>query len=89
MGGPARFTDRQDTTFKPGVYSGNKRFGNTLFNPGNEPSFTTPELYNYVNRQALAVQKSRFVAKSHHAPTPPGLPGTATPAPWNHGCSGT
>ncbi|GAB0134207.1 hypothetical protein EsDP_00002588 [Epichloe bromicola] len=81
MSGPARFTDRLDTTFKPVVYSGNNQFGNTLFNPGNEPSFTTPYLYNSVNRQALAVQKSRFIANSYYRPTPPG--------PWNHGCSGT
>ncbi|KAK2612709.1 hypothetical protein QQS21_001326 [Conoideocrella luteorostrata] len=77
MGGPSTFTDRLEMTFKPGVYSGNKQFGNTLFNPGNEPSFTTPYLYNYVNRQDLAVKRSRFIAKSYYAPTPAGLPGNS------------
>lgn len=59
------------------MYGGNGEFGNTLFNPGNQPSFTTPYLYNYVNRQDLAVEKSRFIAKSYYAPTPDGLPGNS------------
>lgn len=75
--GTEKFVDRLEMTFKPGVSSGNSQFGNTLFNPGNEPSFTTPYLYNYVNRQDLAVQRSRFVAKSYYKPTPDGLPGNS------------
>lgn len=59
------------------MHSENGAFGNTLFNPGNEPSFTTPYLYNFVNRQDLAVKRSRFVAKSYYHPTPGGLPGNS------------
>ncbi|UNI21898.1 hypothetical protein JDV02_007844 [Purpureocillium takamizusanense] len=77
MGGAERFVARLETTFKPNVASGNAQFGHTLFNPGNEPSFTTPYLYNYVNRQDLAVRRSRFVAKSYYAPKPGGLPGNS------------
>ncbi|KND87913.1 putative glycosidase, partial [Tolypocladium ophioglossoides CBS 100239] len=76
-GGAARFVERLDMTFKPGVFEGNAPFGHTLFNPGNEPSFTTPYLYNYVNRQDLTVKRSRAVAKSYYAPTPSGLPGNS------------
>lgn len=77
MGGRERFVDRLETTFQPGVYSGNKQFGNTIFNPGNEPSFTTPYLYNYAGRQDLSVKRSRFVAKSYYSPTRGGLPGNS------------
>ncbi|RFU77957.1 alpha-1,2-mannosidase family [Trichoderma arundinaceum] len=76
-GGADTFVQRLEMTFKPGVYSGNGAFGNTLFNPGNEPSFATPYLYNFVNRQDLAVQRSRFIAKSYYKPTPGGLPGNS------------
>lgn len=77
MGGDDQFVKRLETTFKPDVFSGNGQFGHTLFNPGNEPSFTTPYLYNFVNRQDLAVMRSRFVAKSYYKPTPDGLPGNS------------
>ena len=77
MGGDDRFVARLEKTFEPDVYEGNVQFGNTLFNPGNQPSFTTPYLYNYVNRQDLAVERSRHVAKSYYAPTPDGLPGNS------------
>ncbi|PHH83519.1 hypothetical protein CDD82_70 [Ophiocordyceps australis] len=76
-GGAETFVKRLETTFTPGLYSGNKRFGNTLFNPGNEPSFMTPYLYSYVNRQDLSVKRSRFVAKSYYAARPDGLPGNS------------
>lgn len=77
MGGDDTFVKRLEKTFTPGVYSGNGAFGNTLFNPGNEPSFTTPYLYNFVNRQDLSVKRSRFVAKSYYRATPNGLPGNS------------
>ncbi|CAM1511251.1 Fc.00g087640.m01.CDS01 [Cosmosporella sp. VM-42] len=76
-GGADVFVQRLEKTFEPGVYSGNSAFGNTLFNPGNEPSFTTPYLYNFVNRQDLAVKRSRFIAKSYYRATPNGLPGNS------------
>jgi predicted alpha-1,2-mannosidase len=78
MGGPTLFVDRLEKSFTPGLYpGGNGQFGHTIFNPGNEPSFTTPYLYNFVNRPDLAVKRSRFIAKSYYAPTPGGLPGNS------------
>ncbi|TDZ51832.1 putative secreted glycosidase [Colletotrichum trifolii] len=76
-GGPERYAERLEKTFEPGAYSGNGAFGNTIFNPGNEPSFGTPFLYNFVNKQHLTVQRSRFVAESYYKPTPGGLPGNS------------
>ncbi|WYZ46396.1 hypothetical protein EsH8_IX_000621 [Colletotrichum jinshuiense] len=76
-GGPQRFSDRLEKTFEPGQYSGNGAFGNTIFNPGNEPSFGTPYLFNFVNKQHLSVQRSRFVAKSYYKPAANGLPGNS------------
>ncbi|OHF01485.1 glycosyl hydrolase family 92 [Colletotrichum orchidophilum] len=76
-GGPTRYADRLEKTFEPGGYSGNGAFGNTIFNPGNEPSFGTPYLFNFVNKQHLSVKHARFVAKSYYKPTPDGLPGNS------------
>ncbi|KAG8407092.1 hypothetical protein J3458_020586 [Metarhizium acridum] len=77
MGGPERFVQRLEKTFEPGAYPGNRPFGNTIFNPGNEPSFTTPYLYHYAGRQDLAVRRSRHIAKSYYVPKPDGLPGNS------------
>ena len=76
-GGPDTFVKRLEMTFEPGKYSRNGDFGITLFNPGNEPSFMTPYLYNFVNRQDLSVKRSRFIAKSYFALKPDGLPGNS------------
>jgi hypothetical protein len=66
-------------TFTPGVNTSGRSvaFNNTIFNPGNEPSFTTPYLYNFVGRQDLSVKQSRNIAKSYYSPTPGGLPGNS------------
>ncbi|KAH7311340.1 glycosyl hydrolase [Stachybotrys elegans] len=77
VGGRDRFIDRLEKLFTPGLIDGNAQFGNTMFNPGNEPSFGTPYLYNFVNRQDLSVRRSRHVAKSYYRPTPDGLPGNS------------
>ncbi|KAK2013110.1 family 92 glycosyl hydrolase [Colletotrichum eremochloae] len=77
IGGAQRFSDRLEKTFEPGQYAGNGAFGNTIFNPGNEPSFGTPYLFNFVNKQHLAVERSRFIAKSYYKPAPDGLPGNS------------
>ncbi|EFY86184.1 alpha-1,2-mannosidase family protein [Metarhizium acridum CQMa 102] len=77
MGGPERFVQRLEKTFEPGAYPGNRPFGNTIFNPGNEPSSTTPYLYHYAGRQDLAVRRSRHIAKSYYVPKPDGLPGNS------------
>ncbi|KAM3065536.1 hypothetical protein ACMFMF_011021 [Clarireedia jacksonii] len=78
-GGRSRFVDRLDTMFKPGINTSGRSaaFNNTIFNPGNEPSFTTPYLYNYVGRQDLSVKQSRYIAKTYYSPGPSGLPGNS------------
>lgn len=77
-GGPEKFVDRLETIFKPSLYpNGNKAFGNTIFNPGNEPSFTSPYLYNFARRQDLSVKQSRNIAKSYYSPSATGLPGNS------------
>ncbi|PSK34090.1 hypothetical protein B9Z65_8416 [Elsinoe australis] len=76
-GGPTTFTSRLETLFQPGIKPGNERFNNTIFNPGNEPSFTSPYLFNYVNRQDLSVKYSRNVAKSYYNTGVQGLPGNS------------
>ncbi|KAF1990397.1 glycoside hydrolase family 92 protein [Aulographum hederae CBS 113979] len=50
---------------------------NDIFDVGNEPSFTSPYLYSFVNRQDLAVQQSRRVAKDNYGLGPTGLPGNS------------
>jgi hypothetical protein len=78
MDGDNRFVERLEATFAPGNHPhGSDAFGRTIYNPGNEPSFTTPFLYNYVNRQDLTVKHSRFLAKSYYKPTDNGLPGNS------------
>ncbi|EJT75709.1 hypothetical protein GGTG_05641 [Gaeumannomyces tritici R3-111a-1] len=77
VGGAGAFVDRLEKLFTPGLYGGNGQFGNTMFNPGNEPSFGSPYLYNFVGRQYLSVRRSRFVAKSYYSPTPADLPGNS------------
>lgn len=59
------------------MINNNYEFDQTIFNPGNEPSFGTPYLYNFVGRQDLSVLRSRFVAKTYYHPTPDGLPGNS------------
>ncbi|KAI1425504.1 glycoside hydrolase family 92 protein [Xylaria sp. FL1777] len=76
-GGEAAFVARLEAMFTPGLSSGNAQFGNTLFNPGNEPSFATPYLFNFAGRQDLSVKYSRGVARAYYAPTPAGLPGNS------------
>ncbi|CAD6447064.1 1b64a91e-9f8e-4593-bb22-c3a1f60776ac [Sclerotinia trifoliorum] len=78
-GGPSTFVNRLNTMFKPGINTSGRSsgFNNTIFNPGNEPSFTTPYLYNYVGRQDLSVMQSRYIAKSYYSSSPGGLPGNS------------
>lgn len=78
VGGPETFVNRLDTIFTPGLNpAGSAQFGNTIFNPGNEPSFNSPYLFNFAGRQDLSVKRSRFVATSYYSPTPTGLPGNS------------
>ncbi|KAI1410817.1 glycoside hydrolase family 92 protein [Hypoxylon sp. FL1857] len=76
-GGNDKFLSRLEKFFEGGVSSGNSQFNHTLFNPGNEPSFTTPYLFNFVGRQDLSVKHSRYTANSYYAPTAGGLPGNS------------
>ncbi|KAK8235410.1 alpha-1,2-mannosidase family protein-like protein [Phyllosticta capitalensis] len=81
MGGPATTERRLDLMFKPGGRSsdiGTNDIGDTLFNPGNEPSFSTPFLYNYLGkRQWKSVLRSRQVVDQYYSDTASGLPGNS------------
>ncbi|KAJ5020331.1 family 92 glycosyl hydrolase [Bipolaris maydis] len=51
MGGDEALVLRLDASFVPGFgtsVGANNDAGSALFNPGNEPSFATPFLYNYI-----------------------------------------
>ena len=77
-GGPAKFVNRLETLFAPGENpSGSPQFNYTIFNPGNEPSFASPYLFNFAGRQDLSVKYSRAIATSYYAPTVTGLPGNS------------
>ncbi|KAE9989483.1 hypothetical protein EG327_002639 [Venturia inaequalis] len=65
-GGSANYIKRLNTIMNP---------SKNIFNPANEPSFTTPYLYNFVGRQDLSVKQSRGVAKNFYNSGPGGLPG--------------
>ena len=65
-GGDDKFVDRV-----------NKLFDLNIFNAGNEPSFTSPYLYNFVSgQQWRSVQRSRAIGKLYSAGTG-GLPGNS------------
>ncbi len=70
--------------FVPGLKStavgsgGNNGLGTTLFNPGNEPSFATPFLYNYLQgRQWKSVMRSREIVNEYYNDGPSGIPGNS------------
>lgn len=51
MGGDDAFIRRLDASFLPGFAADrgeNNNAGTAIYNPGNEPSFLIPFLYNYV-----------------------------------------
>ena len=84
MGGPQTTERRLDTMFIPGLKSGvvgsggTNGIGDTLFNPGNEPSFSTPFLYNYIQgRQYKSVLRSRQTVNTYYYPGPSGIPGNS------------
>ncbi|KAK3701690.1 hypothetical protein LTR37_015343 [Vermiconidia calcicola] len=76
-GGAQTFVQRLKTFFKPGLLEENEAFGSTIFNPANEPSFTTPYLFNFVGRQDLSVKYSRHAALSYYNAGKSGLPGNS------------
>ncbi|KAI0015442.1 alpha-1,2-mannosidase family protein-like protein [Xylariomycetidae sp. FL0641] len=80
MGGPAQAEARLDTMFVPGLTGsdqGGNSAGTTIFNPGNEPSFMTPFLYNYLagGRQHRSVARSREVVDRYYGTERWGIPG--------------
>ncbi|KAI1265741.1 glycoside hydrolase family 92 protein [Xylariaceae sp. FL1019] len=77
MGGTELSTARLEAMFTPGLYDGNDQFHNTINNPGNEPSFATPYLFNFVGRQDLSVKYSRQIARDFYGPGASGLPGNS------------
>ncbi|KAI9739309.1 MAG: hypothetical protein M1834_007522 [Cirrosporium novae-zelandiae] len=84
MGGPNTTESRLDTMFIPGLRTtsvgsgGSNGIGTTLFNPGNEPSFLTPFLYNYLpRRQHKSVLRARQTINTYYTTSPSGLPGNS------------
>ena len=81
MGGPKTFEHRLDTMFIANLSTsvrGGNGLGSTLFNPGNEPSFSTPFLYNYLpQRQHKSVQRSKEIIDQYYSDGPSGLPGNS------------
>lgn len=80
MGGDDAFVTRLDASFIPGLGSGtgsaNNDAGTTLFNPGNEPSFPMPFLYNYVpGAHYKTVQQSRSIVDEFYSDARNGYPG--------------
>ncbi|KAF2669377.1 alpha-1,2-mannosidase family protein-like protein [Microthyrium microscopicum] len=84
IGGANATEARLDTMFVPGLRTGTvgsggiNGIGTTLFNPGNEPSFATPFLYNYLpGRQWKSVLRSRQTVDLYYNTGPSGLPGNS------------
>lgn len=85
MGGYNTTEARLDTMFIPGLRGGNgvgvggvNGAGTTLFNPGNEPSFATPLLYNYLpGRQYKTVNATRSTVDTYYSAARSGLPGNS------------
>ncbi|GME23223.1 Glycosyl hydrolase 92 [Neofusicoccum parvum] len=84
IGGPAVAERRLDTMFIPGLRTtsvgsgGTNTNGDSLFNPGNEPSFGTPFLYNYLGRrQHKSVMRARQTVDQYYGIGPSGLPGNS------------
>ena len=77
-GDPETFVNRLDVLFTPNLNpNGSPQFNNTIFDPGNEPGFASPYLYNFAGRQDLSVARARYIAKSYYNTSPSGLPGNS------------
>ncbi|CAN9144917.1 unnamed protein product [Alternaria sp. RS040] len=79
MGGDETFVRRLDASFVPGLgtsVGANNDAGSALFNPGNEPSFATPFLYNYVpGMHWKTVNQTRATVDSFYSDARNGYPG--------------
>lgn len=69
MGGNDTFVKRLDDMFQ--------LHGQGFADIGNEPSFLTPYLYNFVNAQHKTVELVRYLVNTKYAPGPAGLPGNS------------
>lgn len=79
MGGDSAFVARLEKLFEPGARpNGNNRFGRTIFDPGNEPSFASPYLFNFVpGNQWRSVEHSRHISRTYYNAGNRGLPGNS------------
>ncbi|KAI4645776.1 hypothetical protein J4E93_005354 [Alternaria ventricosa] len=79
MGGDDAFVRRLDASFIPGFgtsVGANNDAGSALFNPGNEPSFATPFLYNYVpGMNWMTVNRTRAIVDDFYSDDRNGYPG--------------
>lgn len=79
MGGDDAFLKRLDASFLPGFgtsVGANNDAGSALFNPGNEPSFMTPFLYNYVpGNHWKTVNQTRATVDAYYSDQTNGYPG--------------
>ncbi|KAJ7491252.1 glycosyl hydrolase family 92-domain-containing protein [Mycena latifolia] len=79
MGGAEAFEARLDASFVNGLSAGSgasNTAGTALFNPGNEPSFATPFLYNYIpGKQYKSVEKTRYIVNTYYTLQNDGIPG--------------
>ncbi|KAH8424012.1 uncharacterized protein LDX57_001767 [Aspergillus melleus] len=55
----------------------------TIMNIGNEPDFATPYLYNYINKQAKSVEKSRNLGHQYFRDATYGVPGNSDAGAMN------
>ncbi|KAB8337150.1 hypothetical protein FH972_021454 [Carpinus fangiana] len=76
-GGKDAFVAKLEQMFVPGATKQNSQFNGTIINPGNEPSFTTPYLFNYAGRQDLSVKYSRYIARTYYNSGIGGIPGNS------------
>ncbi|RMZ72345.1 glycosyl hydrolase [Pyrenophora seminiperda CCB06] len=79
MGGDEAFVRRLDASFVAGLgtsVGANNDAGSALFNPGNEPSFATPFLYNYVpGMHWKTVKQTRAIVDAFYTDARNGYPG--------------
>ncbi|CAG8957363.1 hypothetical protein HYFRA_00010789 [Hymenoscyphus fraxineus] len=75
MGGKEGFYRRLEATFTVGANP--NRPNDVIFDATNEPTFTVPYLYNYINLPNRSVYQSRKVAKQKYNTSPTGLPGNS------------
>ena len=76
--GSDTFVNRLNTIFQNGSNPhGDPHFNKTIFGAGNEPSFTSPYLFNFAGQQHKSVEISRQVATSYYSTGVAGLPGNS------------